>query len=151
MMRALRREDLPLPRIFIASAARAPQFRRNYRPLKDPSREDLIDQVRRLEGLPNDVLANPELLDLLAPILVADTALYRCYVYRPEQPFDIPFVAVGGSNDPNVERAHLEAWQEQTTSRFACKQIEGSHFYLRSNASEFLETLRWAAAEHDRE
>jgi surfactin synthase thioesterase subunit/glycosyltransferase involved in cell wall biosynthesis len=145
MMRALRRDELPLPSLFIASAARAPQFRRDYRPLKDPSREELIDQVCRLEGLPGDVLSNREMLDLLLPSLEADTALYRRYVYHPEQPFEIPFIAVGGRTDPNVEPAHLEAWKDQTTGPFEWKQIEGGHFYVRSNANEFFEALRRAA------
>lgn len=147
LMRALRREELPLPCVFIASAARAPQFRRDYRPFKDPSREELIDQVRRLEGLPSDALSNPEMIDLLIPLLEADTALYRRYVYRHEEPFDTSFVAVGGTTDPNVEPAHLEAWKEQTTGYFAWKQIEGGHFYIRSNPKEFFETLRLSTAE----
>ncbi len=149
MMRALRREELPLPRLFIASAARAPQFRRDYRPREDPSREQLIAQVCRLEGLPSDVLSNREMLDVLLPVLEADTALYRRYVYHSEPPFQIPFVSLGGRTDPNVSAAHLEAWKEQTTSRFEWKQIEGGHFFVRSNAGEFLETLRLAVTEVD--
>jgi medium-chain acyl-[acyl-carrier-protein] hydrolase len=100
--------------------------------------------VRRLEGLPEDVLANSGALDLLLPALEADTALYRRYVYEPEPRFDLPLIALGGMEDPNVTEAHLSAWKEQTLAAFEARQLEGGHFYLRSNQTEVREVLRRA-------
>jgi surfactin synthase thioesterase subunit len=150
MMRALRRAGLPLPEVLVASAARAPQFRRNNKPAPDPSREELIEQVRNLEGLPEDILAHGGLVDLLLPSLEADTSLYRRYIYREEPPFETAITVIGGRADPNIHSSHLDAWKEQTRGRFECIQIDGGHFYLRSNPPAFFEILREAVGLCDR-
>src|SRR6185437_1678181 len=137
LARALRRQGLPQPRLLIASGARAPQFRRNYTPRPDPSREELLDEVRRLEGLPD-----PEMADLILPSLEADTALYRRYVYEEEPPLALPVIAVGGEHDPNVSEDHIRAWAEQTTASFVWQLLPGGHFYLRSEEQMFVEWLR---------
>ncbi len=137
LARALRRNRLPEPCLLIASGARAPQFRRDYTPRPDPSREELLDEVRRLEGLPD-----PEMADLILPSLEADTVLYRRYVYEEEPPLPLRIAAVGGEHDPNVNEHHIRAWGEQATIEFSCQLLPGGHFYLRSNESAFLEWLR---------
>jgi surfactin synthase thioesterase subunit len=137
LVRALRRNGLPLPRLLIASGARAPQFRRNHKPGPDPTREELLEQVRRLEGLPD-----PEMAELILPSLEADTALYRRYVYQEEPPLDVPVTAVGGDSDPNVSEHHIRAWAEQTTAAFTWQLLPGGHFFLRANEPAFLAWLR---------
>jgi surfactin synthase thioesterase subunit/glycosyltransferase involved in cell wall biosynthesis len=141
LTRALRREDMPQPRLLIASGARAPQFRRDYTPRPDPSREELLDEVCRLEGLPD-----PEMVELILPSLEADTALYRRYVYQEEPPLAVPIAAVGGERDPNVNEHHVRAWAEQTTASFAWQLLPGGHFFLRSEEAVFLEWLRRCTA-----
>ena len=41
------------------SGARAPQFRLNHVPAADPTDEEFLDELRRLEGVPKEVLADP--------------------------------------------------------------------------------------------
>jgi surfactin synthase thioesterase subunit/glycosyltransferase involved in cell wall biosynthesis len=146
LARGLRREGLSLPRMLIVSAARAPQFRRDHIPPPDPTRQELLDEVHRLEGLPEDLLSNNDLIDLLLPTLQADTGLYRRYVYRPEAPLQIPIIAAGGIHDPNVTEGHLAAWREQTSSAFEWRQFAGGHFYLRNTEADFLDFLKAALA-----
>jgi medium-chain acyl-[acyl-carrier-protein] hydrolase len=134
LVRALKREELALPQALVASAARAPQFRHDYKPPDDPDREQLLEEVRRLEGLPENVLADPSMLGIVLPSLEADTALYRRYIYHHRPALDIPILAIGGSLDPNVSEHHLAAWGEQTTSLFRSKQFAGGHFYLKSSS-----------------
>ena len=74
------------------------------------------------------------------PVLRADTALYRNYVYSVEPPFDLPLRAYGGAADPNVREEHVEAWSCQTTRCFAARIFDGGHFYL-NTTPDFLATL----------
>jgi surfactin synthase thioesterase subunit/glycosyltransferase involved in cell wall biosynthesis len=141
LSRALQREELPLPRLLIASAARAPQFRRDHKPLPDPAPEELMEQVRRLQGVPEEVLADSRMLDLIIPVLMADTGLYRRYVYHPEAPLPLNIVALGGVADPNVNEAHLAAWQEQGSGSFSFEQLPGGHFFLREHQEAFAEAV----------
>ena len=59
LARELRRRGRPLPEMLIASGARAPQFRRNHVPPPAPSREAFVEELRRLQGIPAEVLDDP--------------------------------------------------------------------------------------------
>jgi surfactin synthase thioesterase subunit/glycosyltransferase involved in cell wall biosynthesis len=141
LARELRRRGKPLPMALIASSARAPQSRRNHVPPATPSREQLLEELRRLEGIPAEVLDEPAVLRAILPALEADTDLYRNYVYSEDAPFAFPIRGYGGAADPNVRREHLEGWGEQTTGAFAVRIFPGGHFYLNSARAAFLAAL----------
>ncbi len=141
LSRALRAAGRQQPECLIASAARAPQFRRGHVPPPDPDVAGLIAELRRLGGAPAEVLDHPELLELLLPALIADTKLYRRYIYEEGEPLAFPIRAYGGTCDPNITREHLEAWSGQTTSSFAVRIFEGDHFYLTANRETLLRAL----------
>ena len=115
LARDLRRRGRPLPRVLIASGARAPQFRRRHVPPPAPSREEFLEQLRQLGGLPTD---DPMLLRAVLPALEADAALYRHYVYSEDEPFLLPMCAYGGTDDPNIRCEHLEGWRHRPLANF---------------------------------
>jgi surfactin synthase thioesterase subunit/glycosyltransferase involved in cell wall biosynthesis len=129
LARELRRRKLPLPRLLIVSAARAPQFRRNHVPPPEPSDEDLLREA----NLPDDAAIRHAVL----PALRADTHLYRHYVYGEDAPLPVSICAYGGLDDPHITPDHLEAWREQTTKSFTLRQFPGGHFYLKEHRAEF--------------
>ena len=128
LARELRRRSRPLPTMLIASGARAPQFRRHHVPPPAPSREAFVEELRRLEGIPAEVLDDAALMRAILPALEADAALYRNYVYAEAPPLPIPVRAYGGADDPNVRREHLDGWAEQTTASFAVRVFPGGIF-----------------------
>jgi surfactin synthase thioesterase subunit/glycosyltransferase involved in cell wall biosynthesis len=141
LARLLRRRNLPGPRLLVASGARAPQFRRGHVPPPEPGEAEFVDALRRLQGTPREVLDNPNLMQLILPALREDAAIYRNYIYAEEPPLDCPIRAYGGSDDPNVSPAHLEAWALETTAAFAVRLFPGGHFYLQTHRAEFLAAL----------
>jgi surfactin synthase thioesterase subunit/glycosyltransferase involved in cell wall biosynthesis len=141
LARELRRRGKPLPEILIASAARAPQFRRGHVPPPSPSHKQFLEELRRLQGIPAEVLDDPAMLRAILPALEADATLYRQYTYKEEPPFPFPIRAYGGVDDPNVRRPHLESWREQTTGSFAVREFPGGHFYWNTTRPEFLAAL----------
>jgi surfactin synthase thioesterase subunit/glycosyltransferase involved in cell wall biosynthesis len=141
LTRALRRAGAPLPRVLIASAARAPQFRANWTPPPEPTDDGFVEQLRRLEGVRREVLDDPEAMRILMPVLKADTRLFRRYSYTHEPPLDVPIRAYAGRTDPNVALEHVEAWREQTTADFSFRQYDGGHFYVQSHREMFLSAL----------
>ncbi len=141
LARWLRRHELPLPVALLVSAARAPQFRTAHAGTAEPTDEEFIAEIRRREGMPPEVLDDPELMRFLLPPLKADTTLYRNYAYSAEAPLPCPIRAYGGTSDPNVSREHLEPWAEQTSANFALRMFPGGHFYLRSDQAGFLEAV----------
>jgi medium-chain acyl-[acyl-carrier-protein] hydrolase len=141
LARLLRRERRPAPRILVASGARAPQFRRGHVPPPEPTEAEFVEALRRLQGTPREVLDSPKILQLILPALREDASIYRNYIYGEEPPLDSPIRAYGGAEDPNISRAHLEAWAQQTTAAFAVHIFPGGHFYLQTHRLEFLAAL----------
>jgi surfactin synthase thioesterase subunit/glycosyltransferase involved in cell wall biosynthesis len=141
LARWLRGGGRPLPFALVVSGARAPQSRVGRAPQAEPTREELIAELRARDGTPTGLLDDPEFVRALLPLLGADTALYRSYVYVPEEPLAVPLRAYGGADDPHVSRDDLDAWRAQTTASFERREFPGGHFYLRSARSELLQAL----------
>ncbi len=141
LARELRRAKRPLPLALLVSGARAPRFRLGHVPGAEPSEEDFLKELDRLEGLPAAVRESPELQRVVMPALRADTALYRSYVYSEEAPLEMPVFAYGGRSDPNIRPEHLEAWAKETNASFNLRWFDGGHFFIDSARREFLEAL----------
>jgi surfactin synthase thioesterase subunit len=138
LARALRRGKMPMPLKLIVSSARAPQLRTKPPSGPDPTDGELLREVARLSGV------STELLKLTLPAIVADTHLYRHYVYEPAAPLDVPIDAHVGVDDPSLEPQHVEAWREQTTGEFALTLHSGGHFFMRGDEADWVKALRAA-------
>jgi medium-chain acyl-[acyl-carrier-protein] hydrolase len=141
LARRLRRLGLSQPCLLIASAARAPQFRRDYIPPPTPSEAQFLGELRRLEGFPAEALDDPALVGAILPALTADAALYRNYAYAEDTPLGFPVRAYGGSDDPNVRPEDLEGWAGQTSASFAMRLFPGGHFFLHAGREAVLDAL----------
>jgi surfactin synthase thioesterase subunit/glycosyltransferase involved in cell wall biosynthesis len=146
LARELRRRGKPLPQALIVSGARAPQLRAGWTAPAHPSDAELVDRLRQLEGIPPDLLDNPEALRLALPALRSDVRLYTDYQYSPDPPLAVPIAACAGISDPNVPPDQVEAWKEQTSAAFLFHLFEGGHFFLHSSQAEFLRQLTSALA-----
>jgi medium-chain acyl-[acyl-carrier-protein] hydrolase len=132
LARQLRRQRIPGPVHMIVSGHRAPQLR-DPRPILHqlPDRE-FQHELRELGGTPETVLQNPELMELLLPVLRADFALCESYLYAAEEPLDCSITAFGGNNDLKVSREELSAWQTQTRKSFSLRMFPGGHFFVQT-------------------
>ena len=138
LARELRQRGERGPIHLIASGHRAPQVRRRRAPIHDLPQHDFIAQLRRMNGTPDGVLRNPDLMELVLPMLRADFAACDRYEYRPDDRLDCPISAFGGLQDPDVAHDDLSAWREQARGRFILRMLPGDHFYLRSGTSKAL-------------
>lgn len=87
-----------------------------------------IDQ--RYGGIPAQILAEQELLDLLLPALRADITALEQHPVALAAPLTCPVTAYGGTDDPRTPRAHLDAWRAATSGSFRIRTFAGKHFYL---------------------
>lgn len=135
MARAIRAAGLPLPQALVVSSLRPPAERRVAKPWQpEPSDEELMAQLRRLGGVPEAVLQRESLRETILAVMRTDTRMVRNYVCAPPEPFAIPILAMGGSQDPQVTEAQLQKWGEETTGPFQLRMFPGGHFYWRSQA-----------------
>ena len=139
--RLFRKQQLPCPLHLFASGHVAPQVGYTHNPIYDLPESEFLQELRKLEGTPEAVLNNAELMQLLTPMLRADFEVNETYNYVSEPPLDIPISAYGGLNDTDVSREHLEAWREQTSANFRLQLFTGGHFFLQNSQAILLETL----------
>lgn len=141
LARLLRRTYNVSPVYLFVSAHRAPH-------LPDPdsttymlSDEELICKLQTLAGTPPEILEQPDLLRMVLPNLRADFAVCDTYHYRVEEPLDCAIAALGGEDDAEIRREHLEAWQTQTCGAFQVDMFPGGHFFINSARQEVLQRL----------
>jgi len=127
----LEKDGLPTPQHMVASARRGPQLPpeddKQYYTLPD---DEFKERLREIQGTPEQVLENEELMDLMLPLLRADFELIDTYRPTTTPPLSCPITAMGGLGDDEVPREELEAWGEMTRRRFRLRMFPGDHFFL---------------------
>lgn len=121
------------PLALIVSGARAPHIP-STNPVYHLADELLIEEIRKKNGTPDEILRDRELMQLLLPRLRAD---YMLADTAPLESGDIKLnhdiVALGGLSDPDVETEKLSGWAGYTAKDFTMHMFEGDHFFIQSS------------------
>lgn len=141
LARWLRRAGAPQPVHLFPSGRRAPDVPRRTPLTHTLPDDEFLADLRALGGIPEEVLAHPELLGMLLPLLRADVALNEMYEYREEPPLELPITAYTGLADAKVTREDVEAWGRHTARAFTVRAFPGGHFFIFSERPRVLEML----------
>lgn len=139
--RALQKRGLS-PRALLVSARTAPVAHGWRERLSDLPDAAFLEVVRSMNGLPREVLDNPEWLALFLPIIRADFALCENYRYRPGLPLACPIQVMAGRDDASVPLALLDGWAGETLAGCQSRLFAGGHFYLFEHETELLELIQ---------
>jgi len=134
--RELRRRRAAVPFHLFVSGCSAPNLCPNRPPRFNLTREQLLAEIRKLGGTPEEVLEDSELLDLVLPAIRADFSLFDTYDYRDERPFDFAVTALTGDADPEVDSLETLQWHIQTDNKFQHYQFPGNHFFLHESSGD---------------
>lgn len=113
---------------FFASGRRGPATPRRDRYYH--ADDELIAEIRRLEGTDSTLLADEELLQMVLPAIRNDYRAAATYDYRPGPLLRCPVTVLTGDTDPNVTAEEAAAWAEVTTATTVVHTYPGGHFYL---------------------
>ena len=143
LTRELRRTGAPMPEALFLSGRRAPDSKSDPRDtvMHRMTDEELIAELRDLNGTEAEVMEHAELLRLLLPIFRADFSVCENWHYRADAPLDVPIHALGGLLDPSVSATHLEGWERQTTAALTVNLFPGDHFYVNGSREQLLDTV----------
>ncbi|MEW6367299.1 MAG: alpha/beta fold hydrolase [Acidobacteriota bacterium] len=133
LARLLHRRSDPQPIQLFVSGRRAPQLPPRRPPVHALPDAELVDFLRRLNGIPQEILGNQEVMSLFLPVIRADFSVNETYSYAAEQTLECPIWAFGGLEDSEVDRESLEAWDRHTAASFSVRMFPGDHFYLHAN------------------
>ena len=138
---ALRRDRGLSPARLFVSGHRAPHLPRRHPRIHHLPDRAFVDELCRLNGTPAEVLAAPELLELVLPPLRADFRMAETYAPSSGGGLSCPLVALGSTEDERVSLATLEPWREVTSGPFELVMFPGDHFYLKSQGPRLLAFL----------
>ena len=140
--RAIKADAGVEPLALFASAHPAPHDPLRRRNWHDLPRDELIDELKALNGIPAEVLENGDLLDLMLPMLRSDLELVESYKVFAGTRLSCPVVAIGGSRDRDISPRAMEGWASVTTGPFRSIMVEGDHFFINKARTSLLDAMR---------
>ncbi|MBZ5507174.1 MAG: alpha/beta fold hydrolase [Acidobacteriia bacterium] len=103
--------------------------------------EGFIGQVREFAGYDHPALNDPDMREMLLPLLRADVEMHENY-YPPEgQMLEVPIMSVRGTDDELVSRDEAVQWQTATTMPLQLIEIPGGHMYLTKSPDKLLRRI----------
>ena len=147
LARALQQNGAAPPLALFLSAHRAAHLAPRRPPLYDLPDAELIQALRRLGGLQEEVIQEQELLDILLPTLRADLTLCDLYHYAVGAPLVCPLHLYAGRDDLEVRPEDMAPWSEHSSRGASLQVLPGGHFFLRSAADPLLQSIARAAAQ----
>jgi medium-chain acyl-[acyl-carrier-protein] hydrolase len=144
LARTLREQRAPEPAHLFVSATASPGTPPGKAPVHDVPEADFIQRLRDLNGTPEELLRDEELMALMMPVLRADFALFETYEYREAPPLTVPITAFGGEADTAVSPTALAGWRGQSASGSRLRFFPGGHFFLHSAAADVLGAITHA-------
>ena len=128
-----------LPRHLFIAASRAPCMRKGEEKLYDLPSEQFIVKLTALGGIPEEILANHEIMDMYLPLLRADLTVADTYTPQDdEEQIDCPIDAFGGIGDMAITSKEIEGWKSHTRSSFHNKYFPDGHFFILHHFKEII-------------
>src|SRR5688572_9703418 len=140
--RALRSATGAEPQHLFVSAHRAAQLPNRHSRISDLGDAEFVAAVNgRHGGVPPDVAANRELMELMLPSLKADYRMFEDYRFEATPLLACPVTAFGGTADRYISQTELESWREQTWGAFSVRMFDGGHFFVNDLRSRVVATI----------
>lgn len=145
--RYLDRHHGSAPARFIGGAHRAPHLPNRHPEIRHFDNDQFVAEInRRYGGIPQVVLENKELLELMLPALRADFSVYETYDYKDAAPLRCPMSVFGGTADRFVSATEVEQWRQHTSAAFQHTMLAGDHFFIQQHRNTVLDAALLGAA-----
>ena len=98
------------------------------------SDEEFVARLLSSGSIPQQLVDNKKLLNLLLPALRTDIAIVDSYAFKPEdRPLSCPVIVLAGEADHSVSKEDLDAWSAMTCGGCSVQRIAGGHVLLETS------------------
>lgn len=132
--------ELPSPSALIACALSGPSLIEHPQLLHRMDDRPMFEALRDLGGIPDELLASPELITLSAPSMRADLRLFETHAGTGVPLDGIPVHAYYGRLDQSVGDDH-QAWREETNAPFRSRAFDGDHMFIQEHVATLADAL----------
>ncbi|WP_051261108.1 thioesterase II family protein [Desulfovibrio inopinatus] len=140
LCRALQEAGHVLPEILVVSACRAPHLPEPA-PIHDLPQDDFVSGLKRYSDDVTLLEENPELLELLLPLLRADFLADESYTFNGDGVLPLPIQAFYGTNDPEATLPEVRAWGLYSTMELTLTAVDGNHLFVRDKKDDVVSVL----------
>lgn len=120
----------------------APRSGDTYHGVSELDDASLVAKLAENGGLSDEVLAEPELIELLLPVFRTDFGWLDAYTYRAQPPLDVAVTAFAGAADQSAPPHVMDGWRKHTTADFALHVLDGGHLFLEDRLDELAALIR---------
>lgn len=103
--------------------------------------EAFLARVSEFADYQHEAFEDPDLRDLLLPLLRADVAMHESYIPSDAPELRIPVTALRGAADALVSADEVAQWEQATKGPFSTAELPGGHMYLAEEPRLTLETI----------
>lgn len=142
LCRKLQLENQQLPTTLFVSSRRAPHLTNSKSSTYQLPDDQFIQVLQeQYNAIPQAVLATPDLLHMLLPMLKADITINETYLGQIEPKLSIPVCVLYGDQDHTVDVAEMLEWKAITESEFTSHALSGGHFFINEHQKSIIKTL----------
>lgn len=104
-------------------------------------KKEFIEEIILLNGMPEEILKNAEMMEYFEPILRSDFSATETYQHSPDYPLlDIPITVITGTEE-DFEEGAVERWQEMTSVPVEFHTRPGKHFFIYDYPDDILSII----------
>jgi len=141
LMYRFKQQDLRMPEHFIASGSPAPHIKEKRKELYKLPSDEFKEELRKLNGTPEEVLENVELMKLAEPFIRADFELSETYTYCGNERFNCPISVFHGDKDTEISLSDAQAWEAHFVHSATMHIFPGDHFFIDKNRTNVLKKV----------
>ncbi|HEX8806365.1 MAG TPA: alpha/beta fold hydrolase [Candidatus Aquilonibacter sp.] len=119
----------------IVSGCRCPRVQPEHRAPYDAPSDAFWTWLSEIDGTPAEVLANPQLREVIEPTLRADLKLADAWRGAADI-IDLPIVSFGGAQDRIVPRQQIDGWRNFSARTYRHVEFASGHFFIHSLEAE---------------
>jgi surfactin synthase thioesterase subunit len=101
---------------------------------------EFLEEVSKLRGLPDEILADKALMDFFEPVLRADFTVIESYLYEETEPMDIPITVITGTEE-TMKKTQICLWQKESRCEVDFRVMKGHHFFINSHVAEIVHII----------
>jgi len=127
--------------LFLSGLA-SPWMRVAGKQIYDLPDHDFLCEIKKLGGIPSDILENSDILEILIPAIRAD--LEAAHHWRIDKCCDlgIPVTIFGGADDTGIPLEALADWASFTSMDIEINLHPGNHFFIHHEFPAIIDSIR---------
>lgn len=139
--RFLESMNVPLPLHVFLSGARPPRKFIMDSCISQLNDDDLVDELKKYNGIPEDILNEKDYIKIFLPIIRADLLIMESYNFNNNYRFSMPLTVFGGESDSAVDCKELKEWNDFTRAYCRIFILPGDHFFIFSEKIKILSEI----------